>query len=109
MHANNLRSPLAVELVAAVAIALPPTAGHLALPGPRVLSDAKIRLASSASGTSAGPIFAIECYSISAEAAGTTEVPLFPITEHMERFNQRYPTTDSPAVTTATGSAPGTW
>jgi hypothetical protein len=49
MHTHNLRSPLAVGLVAAVAagaIALPPTAGHLGLPGLRVVSGANIGLAS---------------------------------------------------------------
>jgi hypothetical protein len=48
MHATNLRSPLAVGLLAAVAagaIALPPTTGHLGLPGLRVVSDANISLA----------------------------------------------------------------
>lgn len=64
MHANSLRSPLALGLVVAVAIALPPTAGHLALQDPRVVSDANIRLASCAAGTSPGPIFGIACYSV---------------------------------------------
>jgi hypothetical protein len=53
MHAHNLRSPLAVGLVAAVAagaIALPPTAGHLGLPGLRVVSGANIGLANCAGG-----------------------------------------------------------
>ncbi len=53
MHASNLRSPLAMGLVAAVAagaIALPPTAGRLGLPGLRVVSDANIGLASCAGG-----------------------------------------------------------
>jgi hypothetical protein len=64
MHANSLRSPLALGLVVAVAIALPPTAGHLVLQDPRVVSDANIRLASCATGTSPGPIFGIACYSV---------------------------------------------
>lgn len=74
MLVSRLRSPLAVGLAAAVvagAIALLPTAGHLALPGPRVVSDANIRLASCASGTSPGPIFGIACYSVSNQWAAT--------------------------------------
>lgn len=74
MHADNLRPPLAVGLAAAVAagaIALLPIAGHLAPPSPRVVSDANIRLASCASGTSPGPIFGIACYSVSNQWDGT--------------------------------------
>jgi len=63
VYTHNVRSPLAVGLVAAVAagaIALPPTAGHLGLPGARVVSDANIFLA----GCQGGPLGLGEwCYS----------------------------------------------
>lgn len=67
MHATNLRSPLAMGLVAAVAagaIALPPTAGRLGLPGLRVVSDANMRLASCAGGADGnyGKGFAEWCF-----------------------------------------------
>ena len=66
MYTHNVRSPLAVGLVAAVAagaIALPPTAGHLGLPGARVVSDANIFLA----GCQGGPLGLGEwCFSSSA-------------------------------------------
>ena len=51
MRTNNLRSPLAVGLLAAAAVAavvLSPTAGQVAQPGPRVVSDANIILVSCA-------------------------------------------------------------
>ena len=51
--------------VAASSVALTPTAGHIALPGPRVVSDVNIRLAS----CGAGP-YGLATYCTSGEAYG---------------------------------------
>jgi hypothetical protein len=72
VRTDNLHSPLAVGLLAAAAVAaavLPPTAGQLAQPGARVVSDANIRLATCQKGPNGFTQF---CFSQSANSAGET-------------------------------------